>query len=493
MPGVLVRSTRATRGRPAPATKAPGPLDNFIRVSKLQTTGKDVAQKVASIHGTKAPAFEIVLKSRKRGAEDDLATDNGAKKARKVPEVQSRPIAPLRKKKTVTFAEPEPIKTSKTTQTKIAQPKSTRKLVEPTTPQGIRKRQLESEDPDSPEALLEKLNLRSPVTSKRPKATSIPTQDETDYDLPQDLLDILDLHTAFLKTLSVTYAHNGGASPIDVRCIYSAIAQAWGKRTVTLDDIRLCIGVLGWKAVKSTIPPVFFIADYGRGKVAIEHDHKSGNNLLREKKLNMEFEVNLRALWSGRRSDNTKLFIATLPRAPVRDCTLPHPVVAKSQRTLEELKGGVVKKQQQKEEIKAATPTVNADGSKMTLLDRIRHKEAEQAKAVQGPTPAELARRAALQRAEDVADVIGMLCMATGSGQARMSFTMAALMTKVMDSLRNAVSQEDGVLCVKILAAEIAPQWLRVVSVGGRENVVVQKALQPTKAAIQERIKVLLG
>lgn len=494
MPGVLVRSTRATRGRPAPASEGAGPLDGYVRVGKIQAIGKDASGKTASLARVRPAKVEVILNSRKRSAEDDLDLDNDAKKARKEPEVLSRPIAPLRKKKTVTFAAEPETKSPKNNKIKVAQPKSALKVVVPTTPPSSRKRQHEdSDDPDSPESLLQKLNLRSPTPSKRTRNTSIPTQAETEYDLPDALLDILDLHDAFLHNVGLKYAHNNGAAPIDVRGIYNPIAQKWRKRAVTLDDIRLVMGVLCWKAIKSSLPPIFYLADYGHGKVAIELDRKVVTGVLREKKLKMEFEANLRALWADRAGDNIKLFIARLPRCPVRDCTLPNPLITKSQRTLEEFKVSIIKKKQEDEETKVAAPIANPDGSKMTLLDRIRHKEAEQAKADKGPTTAELARRAALQRAEDIADVISMLCNATSSGQARMSFTMAALMTKIKDSLRTPISQEDGVVCVKLLAAEIAPQWLRVVSVGGRENVVVQKAFQPTKIAIKERVKVLLG
>jgi hypothetical protein len=93
-------------------------------------------------------------------------------------------------------------------------------------------------------------------------------------------------------------------------------------------------------------------------------------------------------------------------------------------------------------------------------------------------------------------NVVCMMCkatVATGSGQVRVSFTMAALMTRLKDSMRTPVSQEDGMVCVRLLAAEVAPQWLRVVKVGGRENVVCMMGLQPTKAEVEERVKVLLG
>lgn len=478
MPGAISRATRASRGRPAAATKPAAGLDKFIRVSKLQSIRKDVGEKAAALK-TPGTTIEIVL-SRKRSATDDIENVpphiSGHKKARCEPEVKHRPIAPVsRKRKTVTFAEPEV-------------PKRASGCAAPTV-SSSRKRQFnaDSESTPEPEALLERLNLSSPI---RKRTKTVRTQPENDFELPPELVDLLDLHTAFLKTLSMTFAHNGSSSPIDLRTIYSSISQAWGKRQVTVDDLRLCLGVLSWAPVKTDKPAPFSLCDYGRGKICIERNTDSDSGPLREKKLNMDFEANLRTLWLGRRDQSTRLFVATLPKVSIKSCATSNPIAAKGQRTLMELKNGVAR--QQKEEAKPVL--LKPDGSEMTLLERIRHKDQlRKEQAAREPTPAELARKAALQRAEDIAAVIGMLCMATSSGQARVSFTMTALMTKIKDSLRNPISHEDGVSSVKLLATEIAPQWLRIVTVGGRENVVLQTAMQPTKVFIQEKVKVLMG
>ncbi|KAK1750606.1 hypothetical protein QBC47DRAFT_393863 [Echria macrotheca] len=474
MPGAISRAPRATRGRPAAAPKSTSSLDKFARVSKLPSIGKDIGDKAAALKSGRYSTIEVVL-TRKRSATDDIENvppqaNGGHKKVRLEAETKPKPIiAPVsRKKKTVTFAEPEPVKSS---------------------PSRKRRFEPESETTPEPEALLERLNLSSPI---RKRTKTVRTQPDNDFDLPRELLDLLDLQIAFLKTLSMSIAHNGSSSPIDLRTIYSSISQSWGKRQVTVDDIRLCLGVLNWapvKADKSETP--FFIADYGRGRICIERGTDSSYGPLREQKLNMDFESNLRTLWLSRRDQNAHVFLATLPRAAIKKCAEPHPITVKGQRTLMELKNGVVRKQQ----TETPKPTLlNPDGSQMTLLERIRHKDQlRKEQAAHEPTPAELARKAALQRAEDIAAVIGMLCMATSSGQARVSFTMAALMTKIKDSLRNPISSEDGVCCVKILASEIAPQWLRIVTVGGRENIVLQTAMQPTKVFIQEKVKALLG
>ncbi|KAK3360270.1 hypothetical protein B0T25DRAFT_126284 [Lasiosphaeria hispida] len=500
MPSAISRGSRTARGNKtaAASSKSSGSIASFTRVSKLQTIGKETIEKVAAFQTGRTSNIEIVLKSRKRGASDDFeslpSSSGGAiKKARRESEVKLQPTAVLpRKKKTVKFAEPEGVKAANTITTSFA----TQTLA------SSRKRQFQADDTETAsseaEVLLQRLHLTSSPIRKRSRTYAV--QPGSENELPQELIDLLDLHMAFLKTLSMSYAHSSSNSPVDLRTIYSSVSRTWGKRQVTLDDIRVLVGVLSWVAVKtdrsSSQPSPFFISDYGRGKICIDFHPDAQSGPLREQKLNMDFEANLRTLWIGRRNENIQLFIKTLPKAAVKSCAVPLPVLAKGQRTLEELKNGVVRKQQQKEEAKVqaqAAPTLNADGTKMSLLDRVRFKELQQSQAAQGPTPAELMRRAALHRAEDIAAVIGMLCMATSSGQARISFTMVALMTKLKDSLRNPISAEDGACCVKLLATEIAPQWLRVVTIGGRENVVVQPAFRPSDVVLQERVKVLLG
>jgi hypothetical protein len=351
---------------------------------------------------------------------------------------------------------------------------------------------------------------------KRTKTTVDRRSPKNDFDLPLELLDLLDLHAAFLKTLSMQYAHLGTNSPIDLRTIFSSVTRTWGKRQVTLDDIQRLVGVLSWTPIKSDraqqqqLNSPFFLSDYGRGKICVEFHPNAESGPLREHKLNMDFEANLRTLWLSRReqpSASTTLFIATLPKAAVKPCPslAKSSRVLKNQQTIDELKTSIALKRQEKGMPKASPPATNttnaanttnnaspSNGPKLSVLDRIRLKSQSQTAGTGGPTPAELQRRAALQRAADVAAVIGMLCKATAA-QARMAFTMAALQVRLRDSSRTPVSHEDGAACVRLLAAEVAPQWLRVVTVAGKENVVVQPAFQPSKAEVEERVKVLLG
>ena len=499
MPGVLTRKTRTPRGKLASKTST-ATTTSFTKISKQQESGKET--RTAAPFTTRSSNIEIVLTSRKRKDHDDV--ESTSKKARRVLEPESKiaepviaPATPVSKKrKSVRFSEPE------------AAP-STPSRAAPT-PSSNRKRQRESDETSQAEELLERLNIQSSPVVKRNKTTVHRRAPRNDFDLPRELLDLLDLHAAFLKTLSVQ-PESTSASPIDLSTLYTDVTRTWGKRHVSLVDVQRCVGVLAWTPVKSdsAVPRApYFLTDYGRDKICIEFYPGAERSPLHELKLKMDFEANLRTLWLSRR-DNVPatIFIGTLPKAPLKPCALSI-TAPKTQTTLDAFKQSLAEQKAQAQAAKAAllsqtTPPNPAEGGaqaapKLSLLDRIRLKESLAAQSPGGGalSAAEVQRRGALQRAADVAAVVGMLCkatVATGSAQGRVSFTMAALLGRLRDSMRTPVSQEDGMLCVRLLATEVAPQWLRVVKIGGRENVVCVMALQPTKGEVEERVRVLLG
>lgn len=324
--------------------------------------------------------------------------------------------------------------------------------------------------------------------------------------LPSEVLNLIDLHTAFLKTLTLHYAHNGSHVPADLRVLSPNIARAWGKKKVTNGDIRVCIGVLG-RSPSSTNTSPFSLSNYGRGKVCIETSQARGFGPLNENKLNALFRANLSALWTEFVANgNTEVseFLATLPKAPVTLCesvAKAAPVLLRGQQRLEDLKHGIAIKKQEKALPKslvtatADTPMANADVPKLSLLDRIRLKSQQKAALPAGLSPAQLERRAALQRVEEVSALIGMLSRASSEGGmgGRVSFPMAVLLEKLKDSFRMGISKPEGAVCVRLLASEVAPEWIRVITLSGRENVVVETACQLGKPEIARRVQNILG
>lgn len=324
-------------------------------------------------------------------------------------------------------------------------------------------------------------------------ASSNATTPEPEHPLPQELLDIVALYTAFLKAIVLHYAHNGTNTPVDLRSVSQAISLAWGKRRISLADVRRCVGIMDL----SDASP-FYLADYGNKKFCVELRDEYQGKLLNETRLAGIFEDNLRKKWhtvkDAATGEDTKTFVLNLPKAPVqsREAVAKSAALARGQRAMEVLKADMAAKQGLKDAAKI-TSSANS-GSNLSLLDRLRLKETQLADlAANGPTPAELERRAALQRAGDVSAVISMMAKsapANGMG-GRVSFTMATILQKVKDSFRLAISREEAITCIRLLASEVAPEWLRIIAVAGKDNVVVTVARAPSLATVAERVKIL--
>ncbi|OAA68670.1 hypothetical protein SPI_00865 [Niveomyces insectorum RCEF 264] len=367
---------------------------------------------------------------------------------------------------------------------------------------------------------------RSASSSPQPASTAstTPYQSETeaeagaqvkvDVALPAELLDLVHLQAAFVKALTLHLSHHGASTPVDVSVLCPNVAQSWGKRQVTLEDVQRCIGTA--TAADNSNGKGIFLCDYSRGKICIELQPDVGAVSALCAQLNKNFESVLCARWSaalrqGHGAVNTTQFIASLPRAPVTQCASllqTSALRAKGQRSLEELMHGIALKKQEraaqdallKAPVTAAAGAAGppAAGAPMNLLDRIRFRQLQRAQlqasgaASAAPTPEELERRAALQRAGDIAEVLTMLCAASsavGRPQSRVSFGMTAVLTKIKDSLRVPIAREEAASCVRLLAKEVAPQWLQLVSMGGREIVIMLPNLMPSKTAIQSQVQ----
>jgi hypothetical protein len=227
-----------------------------------------------------------------------------------------------------------------------------------------------------------------------------------------------------------------------------------------------------------------------------------------EDRLCKQFADNIRNLCAEKDTDEMtdvnvplqSLSLSDLPQATITEMgngLKVNPLIARGQSLLSELKSGIAAKQQENQQkINHAAhknPLLNPDGSKMSLLDRIRHKELAKANGPLPPSGPELQRRAALNRVIDVAATISMLSLSTPLSLPRQAFTMLAISEKLKDSLRVPVSKEEGMACVRLIATEIAPEWLRIVTIGGRENVVIQRHSQPIDRVIHERVQKLLS
>jgi hypothetical protein len=162
------------------------------------------------------------------------------------------------------------------------------------------------------------------------------------------------------------------------------------------------------------------------------------------------------------------------------------PLLAKGQRRLDYLKSGITVK---KEAAKEKSPVETSNGTKPTLLERLRAKQLHQSTLPAAPSKAEIARKAALQRIDEVVAVLSILSTSTSIGQQRISFTLPTVLGRLCDSFKTPISKEEGATCVRLLASEIAPEWVRIVKMGKVEALVVNRDARPTELDIKERVK----
>lgn len=277
------------------------------------------------------------------------------------------------------------------------------------------------------------------------------------------------------------------------------VSRTWGKRAVTLLDIRRTLGITNTEISEDTKDPRISrlsLSDYGHGKICVEIRTPSGKagrmpRPLNENLQNEIFVRGLKAAWNGRGStDMAPLeFIPSLPLEAITTCSSlikMSPLLAKGQRRLEDLKAGIILK---KDTPKPESPVETSNGAKPSLLERLRAKQLHQSTLSAPPTKEELSRRAALQRMEEIVAVLTILSTSTSIGQTRISFTLPTVLGTLRDSCKVPISKDEGTTCLRLLASEIAPAWVRIVKMGKVEALVVNRDGRPTEQDVTERVK----
>jgi hypothetical protein len=243
-----------------------------------------------------------------------------------------------------------------------------------------------------------------------------------------------------------------------------------------------------------------FLSDYGHGKICVETKTGAGKagkiaRPLDENRLNDTFARNLQKLWEDETRNESRdvdTFVKNLPLEAITICsslTKISPLLAKGQRRLEDLRAGIILKKQAEKENAATVCVKDEAGRKPTLLERLKAKELRQSTLPAPPTVAELGRKAALHRLEEVVSVLTLLTTSTSIGQQRVSFTLPTVLGKLKDSFKMPISKEEGETCVRLLALDIAPEWLRVVKMGKVDAIVVNRDNRPSDLDIQERVR----
>ncbi|ATZ53118.1 hypothetical protein BCIN_09g00090 [Botrytis cinerea B05.10] len=356
------------------------------------------------------------------------------------------------------------------------------------------------------------LPLKHSQTSAEGKEEDARQQEDFEESLPDELIDIVNLHAALLTTLTLHCAHNGSNAPADLRNLCPDVARAWGKRKVILDDIRRALGVLNSHVkfdVEDQNLSTITLSDYGSGKICVEIEagkgSGKGNNLrpINEESLNGIFSQRLRTQWESKEKDVAiEDFIKELPLEPITPCSSlakMTPLLAKGQRRLEDMKAGIVAKKDLRRTKSSpaliqATTSIDVTSSssiekKPTLLERLRAKQLKQSLLPQAPAPAQVARKSALSRMEEVVKVLSILSTLGSAGQQRISFTMPTLIGKLKDSFKTPISKDEAITAVKLLAVEIAPEWVQLAKIGKMEAVVFDREKKIAEESVKDRVK----
>jgi hypothetical protein len=391
---------------------------------------------------------------------------------------------------------------------------------------------------------MSKLSLSVPTpsalrSSKRKRATTPeietpPTPDSSndadiEEDLPEEIDVIKSLQISLLKALSLHYAHNGSASPVDVRVLMPTVTKIWGKRKVILDDVRLCLGVTYNDSGKPSTS--FTLSDYGNGKFCIEIESRQRKRgvlaqAFDESELNAVFDTHLKASWKEwSQKDNVHDFLASLPRTRIMECssyTKLKPSIAKGQQRLEEVlrpwssnanspprrpqhrqfpafgkpapASGTEDERAQapmprKDKENTTPPPPTAIFRTLSLLDRIQKKQELNAESfAHRPSQAALDRLAALQRTEEMVQILELLATTKGPGF-RASFPLPSLIRSVQSSLRSLMSSEEIERCLTLLGSEVAPGYVQKKEFGSMKGVVVNRMFKPDAQRVKQVVE----
>ena len=352
-------------------------------------------------------------------------------------------------------------------------------------------------------------------TSSAPISAQL-TDKRASYDLPEELQDLIKLHSSFLTALSLHYAHNGRFTPTELRVLQPSIERAWGKRRICVEDVQLILGILRADDLPIKAQCPFALSDYGNGKICIELIESNPQDGIHRQpietaKLKVRFNSNLRRLWEDREPcSDIPSFLSCLTRCPITVCSSLSqisPLLAKGQRRLEDLKAGAIKAQIIANSLKstsANSPTrLKAVGSRSSsLLSRIQAKELYQSTLPGAPSPESIARKNALQRLEEIMPVLDILSSSgtqsvpigttPTDAQSRnqvFSFTMPTIVQHLQMSLRNPISKDEAMKCVGLLAEEIAPSWIGLRRIGKFNGVTIRRVKGMSRDEITEKVR----
>ena len=360
-------------------------------------------------------------------------------------------------------------------------------------------------------------------------------QHHESHQLPDELQDLVNLHSSFLTALSLHHAHNGSMTPADLRNLRPGIERVWRKRKVSLDDVRRILAVGRTEQAKEfeTGGPLY-LSDYGHGKICVEiADYSDLTKIKRrpicEEALKTAFSHDLHRRWTCYRTENPadpspSNFLESITLLPITPCTSLSkiaPLLFKGQRRLEDLKAGAIKAQQKPLSVTSGNAAVFPPPSKpkpiaarsADLFSRLKAKQQlRQSTLPLPPSPESLARKSAICRIREIIPVLESLASSSSSKKTSsiddtdtdaidggsksvsspVSFTMPTLIQHLQMSLRNPIAKDEAVRSLRILAEELAPESIKVKEMGKIVTVTIRGA-GLRKIVSERRIESLSG
>ncbi|KAF2215603.1 hypothetical protein CERZMDRAFT_34835 [Cercospora zeae-maydis SCOH1-5] len=476
-------------GKQTRSTRAQQSIYTFSSVSKPVTKAnegkkrKTVHQKEGTPPASPAPvvagAGKLVSK-RKRDVVPDSDSEDEIAVARPVEQKVSAPTKPIAKsrqhKRVKNSAPPTPAETPSKSAARLFDNLNIESNARPI-PFALPKKQLDYDTPpDSPP--------RETVT-------------ELDLSFPPELEDLQDLHASFLAALSMHYSHNGTSTAPQILLLLPIVTKHWRKRNVTQLDLQRILAVLPAQDRE------FVLEDCGRGGVRLARVQSRGRVVKRaasyidEEDLNNTFENALQKMWhqwqatTAKENRTADRFVDQLPLLEIRKSESSLKAVAlfsRGEQRLAELKAGQAAKVESKS-VQAETiaqRSMQSVASRSTaLLDRIIAKQNMASKLPAGPTRAELERKSALHRIEDISRILSLMC----GGRERSSFSMQAVAQQLQQSLRSPISNVEVWRCLTLMATEITPAFVKVVQSGEVQGVVVTKSGSVALADLRARVQ----
>ena len=366
-----------------------------------------------------------------------------------------------------------------------------------------------SSSPSSNSSSLSRTTRHETPPSSPGYVESEPPQHTESHQLPDELQDLVRLHSSFLTALSLHHAHNGSTTPADLRTLGPSIERVWRKRRVTSHDVRMILAIgRPERAAGSESAGLLYLSDYGHGKACVEvTDYPDSRTATRrpinDQLLNSTFLRSLEQRWTSYKTQNPadpspSNFLASLPLLPITPCTSLSkltPLLSKGQRRLEDLKAGPIKAQQKilsptsANTTNPSQPTTKQASTRSTdLFQRLKAKKLHQSTLPLPPSAGTLVRKSALQRLHEITPVLESLASSSKrhanddaavvdsrSMAFPVSFTMPTLVQHLQMSLRNPIGKEEVIRCVRILA-DLVPEWVGLKEVGKMLAVTVKGA-----------------